>query len=145
MVVLDTSVLVAGLYSKNGASNALLVRALDGQLDYAVSVALALEYEAVLLRETTLARSWASIDEITLVLDGLLACATLVSPIRFQLRPLLPDPNDEMVVECALQAGAQTIVTLNTKDFEPLSFWPAINVIQPGKMLARLLESEKQT
>jgi predicted nucleic acid-binding protein len=130
-------VLVAGLYSRNGASYALLTRALHGMLDFGVSVAVALEYEDVLLRESTLKRSWANHDEILVVLDGLLSRATLVAPIWFAQRPLLPDPGDDLIVECALKAGATTIVTLNTKDFRPLRLWPPIEVLLPGEMLSR--------
>lgn len=145
MVVLDTSIVVAALFSRNGASHALLQRALKRQLEFAVSVALALEYEAVLLRPTTKDRSWANDDEINVVLDGLLSCAKLVTPIRFRQRPFLPDPDDEMIMECALQAGAETIVTLNVKDFAPLQSWPSIEVLTPGNMLARLKSQEKTT
>jgi putative PIN family toxin of toxin-antitoxin system len=145
IIVLDTSVIVAALFSRNGASHALLVRALEGSLEFAVSVALALEYEDVLLRDKTSERSWASDEEILVVLDGLLSRASLASPIRFRQRPLLPDPGDEMIVECAMQAGAETIVTLNVKDFSPLKFWPNIEVLRPGPMLARLIEQERNT
>jgi putative PIN family toxin of toxin-antitoxin system len=144
MMVLDTSVLIAGVFSRNGASHALLTRALEGRLDFAVSVALALEYEAVLRRQTTLLRSWANESELLAVLDGLLSLAVLVSPIRFMQRPLLPDAGDEMVVECAMQAGAKTIVTLNTKDFPNLEFWPSIEVLKPGQLLRQILAKEQK-
>lgn len=142
MVVLDTSVIVAAMYSRNGASHGLLTRALEGRLEFALSVSLALEYEAVLLRETTLAAAWANKEETEIVIDGLISRATLVSPIHFQQRPLLPDPGDDMIVEYALQARATSIVTLNVKDFAPLKFWPVIEVMQPGPMLARIKDEE---
>ena len=34
-------------------------------------------------------------------------------------RPLLPDPNDDMVVEVAIASRADFIVTHNTRDFVP--------------------------
>jgi putative PIN family toxin of toxin-antitoxin system len=145
MIVLDTSVIIAAMYSQKGASHGLLIRALEGKLEFAVSVALALEYEAVLLRETTLERAWASKEETEIVIDGLLSMATLVTPIRFQQRPLLPDPGDDLIVECALQAGATSIVTLNIKDFAPLQFWPVIEVIRPGPMLVRIKDEESKS
>ncbi|MFQ5632434.1 MAG: PIN domain-containing protein [bacterium] len=45
-IVLDTNVLFAGLYSRNGASYQLVKMAIDGKLDYAISQLVALEYEA---------------------------------------------------------------------------------------------------
>ncbi len=32
-------------------------------------------------------------------------------------RPLLRDPHDDMVLECAIACGANTVVTHNLKDF----------------------------
>ena len=49
-VVLDTSVLVAGLRSRLGASNRVLVEVAEGRCTPLVTTALFLEYEAVLLR-----------------------------------------------------------------------------------------------
>jgi putative PIN family toxin of toxin-antitoxin system len=46
-LVLDTNVIVAGLRSPAGASAALLERALDRAFVPLLSVAMALEYEAV--------------------------------------------------------------------------------------------------
>ena len=46
-LVLDTNVIVAGLRSPTGASAALIDRALSGAFVLVLSVALALEYEAV--------------------------------------------------------------------------------------------------
>lgn len=46
-LVLDTNVIVAGLRSPTGASAALLDRALGQSFTLVLSVALALEYEAV--------------------------------------------------------------------------------------------------
>jgi hypothetical protein len=48
--ILDTSVLVAGLRSRNGASFQVLRAIRRGDIRIAVSVALVLEYEAVTLR-----------------------------------------------------------------------------------------------
>jgi hypothetical protein len=39
----------------------------------------------------------------------------------FQWRPQLPDPDDEMVLELAANGRADTIVTVNTRDFRHLS------------------------
>lgn len=37
--------------------------------------------------------------------------------LSYLWRPQLRDPNDEMVLETALNAGADALVTFNTKDF----------------------------
>ena len=48
--ILDTSVLVSGLRSKQGASFQILQAIRRGEIRIAISVALVLEFEAVLLR-----------------------------------------------------------------------------------------------
>lgn len=138
MYVLDSNVLVSGLFSRRGASFWLLDRALNGQLEFAVSVALALEYEDVLFRPESLVRSWAEPDQIDALLDALLAAAKLVQPIRFRQRPALPDPGDDLVLECALQAQASAIVTTNVRDFATVEATFGVKVFKPGDLVAQL-------
>jgi putative PIN family toxin of toxin-antitoxin system len=141
MFVLDSNVLVAGLFSRRGASFKLLERAIDGRLPVAVSVALALEYEDVLFRKDIRIQSWASAEEIDAVLNAILAAAKLVQPIRSKLRPALPDAGDDMVLECAVEAGASAIVTMNTRDFLAAAAF-GIDVVKPGALVAALKEKE---
>ena len=141
MLVLDSNVLVAGLFSRRGASFWLLERAIDGRLPVAVSVALALEYEDVLFRRDIRIQSWASPEEIDAVLDAFLATAKLVQPIRSKLRPALPDARDDMVLECAVEAGAYAIVTMNTRDLLAAAAF-GIDVVRPGALVAALQERE---
>lgn len=138
MFVLDTNIVVAALRSRNGASFALLQMAISGELEVAISVALGLEYEAVLLRETQRAASWASNEDLETVLDALLGAAYLTSPIIHRIRPVLPDPADEMVLECAVESGAEAIVTLNVRDFRASKARFGVEVLSPGELLDRL-------
>ena len=138
MYVLDTNVIVSGLYSRRGASFWLLDRALTGQLEIAVSVALALEYEDVLFRQESMVRSCATADQIDAVLDALLATAKLVQPILFQQRPALADPGDDIVLECAMQAQADAIVTANIRDFASVERIYGVRVTRPGDLVAKL-------
>ncbi len=138
MIVLDTNVLVAALTSQGGASFQLLSRALDRRLTYAISVALALEYEDVLTRREIRKLSWASEKDLQIVLDNLLVNASQIMPIRVRLRPFLRDPGDEMVLECAVQSGAESIVTMNHRDFAGAASGFRIHIESPGACLARL-------
>jgi putative PIN family toxin of toxin-antitoxin system len=138
MYVLDTNILVAALWSRAGASFDIIERALAGRLPFAVSVALALEYEAVLRRAAMREASWATETELDIVLDGLLARAARIMPIRTRLRPALPDPADDMVLECAVQVGADAIVTMNVRDFRAAYDLYRVHAITPGKFLNRL-------
>ncbi len=59
--------------------------------------------------------------------------------IRFQYRPQLPDPNDELVLEAAINGFADTIVTHNTRDFLPGTEKWGIDVLTPGRILSERL------
>ena len=56
----------------------------------------------------------------------------------FQWRPQLPDPDDEMVLELAANSRADTIVTVNTRDFLPAARTFGVEVLRPGEFLRRL-------
>ena len=101
-VVLDTNVLVASLRSKRGASHRILESVGSGQWQLNISVALALEYEDVMKRPDLLPGfSEADVDGF---LDYLFSASNLV-PFARRHRPSLPDPDDDRILEVALQCG----------------------------------------
>jgi putative PIN family toxin of toxin-antitoxin system len=138
MYVLDTNILVAALWSRTGASFRILEAALGGVLPYSISVALALEYEAVLNRAAMREASWAPKADLNILLDAFIGQARQVMPIRTKLRPTLADPSDDMVLECAVQSGADAIVTMNVRDFVPARQLYRIDVIKPGELFIRI-------
>jgi putative PIN family toxin of toxin-antitoxin system len=138
MIVFDTNIWVSALSSRNGASFQLLVRATEGLVGFALSVALELEYESVLKREAIRRMSWANDRELEQVLDLLMANAVPIMPIRTKLRPTLKDANDDMVLECAVQSGADAIVTMNIRDFRPATALYRIGIETPGACLNSL-------
>jgi len=137
MIVVDTSVLIAGLRSPSGASAYVLRSILARKLEAAITVALFLEYEAVATRREHLSAAGLSHDQILIVLDAL-ADAMAPTPIRWKLRPLSPDPNDDLVLEAAFNAGAHTIVTANPRDFERVSAHLGIRIVAPSVLASEL-------
>jgi predicted nucleic acid-binding protein len=112
-VVIDTNVLVAATRSSLGASYRLLQK-LDGRRwRPVISPALALEYESVLKRGS--GESGLSAAEIDDLIDYLCSRARLVQ-IYFRWRPMLPDPDDDRILEVAVRTGSP-IVTFNERDF----------------------------
>ena len=112
-VVLDTNVLVAAFRSSLGASYRLLQTLERRQWRPVISPALALEYEAVLKRDVGgLGLRLADIDEFAEYLYGR---ARLVQ-IYFRWRPMLPDPDDDRILEVAVRTGSP-IITFNVRDF----------------------------
>ena len=114
---LDTNVIVAAMRSDRGASRQLLLAALDQQFELLLSVPLILEYEAVLTRPQHLAACGLSNAEVGRVLDDLTAVARSVR-LAFRWRPRLSDPDDDMVLETAINGTASAVVTFNWHDFE---------------------------
>lgn len=130
--MLDTNVIYAALRSNRGASYALLNAAVNGQFEIALSVALCLEYEDVAFREP----SPLPPDDITAILDQLVAIS-IHPAIRFQWRPQLRDPKDEMVLETAINGQCSHIVTFNTRDFAGCERF-SLTVLTPTEFLAQL-------
>ena len=113
-IVLDTSVLVAAWRSRQGASFALVSQLGTGKFELAVSVPLVLEYESALLRN--LAPSKLTPRDVRILLDFICSVAQR-QDIFFLWRPMLRDPNDDMVAEVAVAAGCDAIITHNVRDF----------------------------
>ena len=136
-LVLDTDVVVAALRSDLGASRRLLLAALDRKLVVLASVPLMLEYEAVLTRPEHMDKIGVTAGEINEVLDALAAVAEPVA-LRFLWRPQLRDPADEMVLETAVNGGADYLVTFNTRHFGPAALPFGIRVSPPGAVWRKI-------
>jgi putative PIN family toxin of toxin-antitoxin system len=135
-IVLDTSVVVAGLRTRLGAGNAFLGLIASRRLVILATPPLFLEYEDVLKRpEHRLAHGLTpeAIDEF------LSELAALVEPVdvHFQWRPQSRDPDDEMVIEAAINGQADALVTYNTSDFVSAERFK-ISVIHPADLLRKV-------
>jgi putative PIN family toxin of toxin-antitoxin system len=136
-VVLDTSVLVAALRSRLGASNRLLELVATRRCVPLVSTAVFLEYEAVLLRpEQRLATGMSPED----VAGFLAAFASASEPVEvhFRWRPLLSDPADELILEAAVNGQAAAIITHNVRDFRAATDDLGLPVMTPARVLKEL-------
>ncbi len=137
MYVFDTNVFVAALRSRRGASFVILQAIRRGLVKGSASTALLLEYADVLQRAENLRQFWVAADEVEVIL-GVLASLLEPVPIYFRWRPQLNDPNDEMVLECAVNAQASAIVTFNRRDFWPAAAQFQVDVMPPGDLVRRL-------
>ncbi|MGD2123087.1 MAG: putative toxin-antitoxin system toxin component, PIN family [Gemmatimonadota bacterium] len=132
-IVLDTNVVVSGMRSREGASYRLLLE-LGGNPRFRifVSVPLAMEYEMALKRTPGLRSTDA---------EGMVDFLCEVGEKReiyFLWRPFLRDPKDEMVLEVAVEAQADAIVTHNVRDFKGVEDRFGIRIVTPGAFLLEL-------
>jgi putative PIN family toxin of toxin-antitoxin system len=136
-VVVDTSVVVAGLRSQLGASNHMLTLIAERQLIPLVTTALFLEYEDVLNRPEQQMATGMAMEDVVGFLAALASAAEPVD-VHFMWRPQLTDPADELVLEAAVNGRASAIVTHNVRDFLPAASDFKIEVITPSIMLQRM-------
>ena len=135
-MILDTAIMVAAIRSDAGTSRRLLVAGLERRLTILVSVSLMIEYEAVMTRAEHLKASGLTADDIDVLLD---AVAAVAEPVRlaFLWRPVVRDPDDDMVLEAAVNGRADALVTFNLRDFSDSAKRFGIAVISPGEALKR--------
>ena len=135
-IVIDTNVLAAAIQSKRGASYRLLMLINSGKFTIHISVPLVLEYEDVVKR--LLADIPLTEQDIDDILDYLCAVAQQ-EQIFYLWRPFLKDPKDDMVLELAVTASCDFIVTYNKRDFQGAERFD-LRVVTPKEFLEEIGE-----
>lgn len=131
-VVLDTNVIFEGLTKRNGSCGLIIDAWLAGLIRVHVSDALAYEYADVLSRKLSSER-W---NQVKVALSTLLHIAEYV-PLYYTWRPSSPDPGDDMVIDCAMNANVM-IITSNLKDFRKAQRELGVVVMTPVELIALL-------
>lgn len=129
--------LVSAVRSRKGASYALVSSLPDRRFQICLSVALYAEWLAVLTRAEHLPPGTNS--EMALQFARYLASIAHLQDVHFLWRPFLRDPDDDMVLECAVASGANMIVTHNVKDFARVGSL-GVQVKTPGQFLENMKE-----
>ena len=114
-IVIDTNVIISAQRSQRGASSRLLSLIDTGRFDIHISIPLALEYEEVLLRQRL--SLGLTNDDVMDMVDALCALAQRHKKIYFRWRPQLRDTSDEFILELAVIAKCDYIISYNKKDF----------------------------
>ncbi len=131
-VVLDTNVIVSALIGdRRGPSSTIWKRMLRGQDELACSAAIAAEVEEV-LRELGVEKA---------MRDGFLArlkkTAIMVKP-KHEKNYVPQDPDDDKIIEAALAAKADYIVSGDKKHILPLKEIEGIKILSPAEYLRQL-------
>ena len=113
-IVIDTSAFISALLSQQGAAYRLLMLADQRLFEINLSVPLVAEYEAV--GQRMLHKSPLTKEDLEVILDYICEVANK-RRVFFLWRPYLRDPQDDMVLELAVAASCQFIVTFNARHF----------------------------
>lgn len=135
-IVADTNVFVTALRSKFGASYKLFSLINSDKFQLNLSVPLALEYEAVAKRMA--GEIGLSEQEIDDILDFVISKSNRWE-IYYLWRPQLNDPGDDMLLELAVTANCNYILTYNTSDFKGVEKF-GIEVMTPRMFLQMIGE-----
>jgi len=127
-VTADTNILVSGLVFRHGKPAQLLRMALAGEINLTVSQAILGEMAEVLARK--FGTSQEEVAEATVIVKE---AARTVTP-RVELNVIKEDPPDNRVLECAVSAGADYIVS-GDKDLLRLKQYDAIQIKSVGEFL----------
>lgn len=135
-IVLDTNVIIAAQRSNRSASARLMSLIGTGRFEIHLSVPLVLEYEDVLLRQRGLLGLTS--EDVTDLVDALCALAHH-HKIYFLWRPYLRDTKDELILDLAVAAQCEYIITHNQKDFIGTERF-GIQVLDPKSFLQEIGE-----
>lgn len=134
-IVLDTNVLVAASRSKQGASFALVESIPSDKFQICLSVGLYAEWLEVLSRPANLPPELLADDAQKFA--RYLASQAHLQEIHFLWRPFLADSDDDMVLELAIAAQCQHIITYNVAHFRGADRF-GIEVLTPREFLTLL-------
>ena len=133
-IVIDTNVFVSALLSRKGTAYRLVMLADSGLFQLNISVPLIIEYEDAanrILHKTNLTP-----EDLNNILDYLCQVCNR-QKIFFLWRPFLRDPKDDMVLELAVAANCDHIITYNTKDFVGASQF-GLTTLKPQAFLEQI-------
>lgn len=133
-VVFDTNVLLSATLWDKSEAQKLLFELINGNVTIYSSVEILSEYKKVLKRDFDYTD-----EEIAFILETILATLTLVEAVE-RVQVVKDDPEDNKIIECALAAHADYIISydphlLNLKEYND------IKIVLP-KVVRRELESK---
>jgi putative PIN family toxin of toxin-antitoxin system len=138
-IVLDTASFVTAVRSSNGAAGEVLRMIFREELVPLMDLKLGLECRDVALRLEHVKASALSKREILELIEAIEAFAEPVEVVM-KIRPLSPDPSDDMVLDVAINGRAEALVTSNKRYFARAEKRFGIPVL----FLAELLEKMRE-
>jgi len=136
--IIDTNVFLSALWSRQGAAFELFAELRRGRWQMVLSNHLLFEYEEIAKRNAS--EIGLTLKDIDAVLDALCAAAE-----EHQLQPAwiprLSDPDDEPLLQMAIEAKVPALVTYNIRHLKPAQSF-GIDVMKPAEFLAKLRKTK---
>lgn len=134
--VLDSTVLVSAFLAATGVSRELLYRARAGDFEICLSDEILDETQRVLNYSRIRKRYAFSDDDVAKYIHLLRLVASLVNP-QSPVSGIVRDPNDDMILACAIESRAPHIVSRD-KDLLILGNFEKIGIVSPENYMAIL-------
>ena len=136
-IVIDTSVWISALITKDSKAREVLRLVLQKELFPQISEALYIEYESVMKRKKIQNLTSLTIDEQKELFNAYLSTCKY-NDIYYTWRPNLIDEGDNFLVELAVASGAEIILTYNIKDFKSSELTFSHRVMTPEDFIKEL-------
>jgi len=136
-VVIDTSVWISALLTRDGKAREVIRLALLGLIEPQMSEPLFLEYEAVMEREKIRTHCPLEPHEIDELYSTYLSMCRW-NEIYYLWRPNLKDVNDDFLIELAVASHADAIVTGNRSDLLAGELRFGFEVLNPVELIERI-------
>ena len=132
IATLDTNVLVSGTLF-GGVPGSIISAAVDRRFTLALSPAILSEYEEVLSRS----KFGLAIDAVEVLVRDMESHASVVYPTKMY-QVVADDPDDDAVIDCAVEAKADVIVS-GDGHLTELKQIEGIPVVTPAKFIEMLV------
>jgi uncharacterized protein len=127
-IVLDTNVLVSAAMTPHGRVSTIMDLVNDGRLELFVSPFILHEVNYVLARN-----GWEQ-SRIKETIELIKEVSEIVEP-KVTVDVIKTDPPDNHILECAVEAKAEILVTGDRKHIRPLGTFQGIEILTPTEFL----------
>lgn len=141
-VVLDTNIVISRYLSPSGPPAHIFQYWEQGAFTLLVSEPILLEYDKVFSYPHINNKLRLSAEEIAKITEGFATFGELVAP-KQRLRVVEADPDDDMLIECAVEGKADYLVSGNKKHLTEMKEYQGIQILTPAQFVL-ILEREAQ-
>lgn len=127
IIVCDTNILISATHFPGSSPDEVINFVREGSIELAISPEILSEFERVLKK-----KFGASKEEIKETTGSIKEMAVIVKPTE-KINLIKQDPTDNKILECALKAKADYIISGDTKHLQPLKEFQGIPVLSPAQ------------